>query len=411
MDSTSHTDAQLQNQLPTLICRGTFHQGSHNSFHYPGQQCSAIALSALLYSTLTTVDSWDASNVDEILLLGDKLHFHQLCHLGKNPNDDQKLTLDEVPNGVTMLNCTFSNESKEVVAGTTKEKGELDDFPTLEDAFRKCETENSVGIVLRILDYCVGCINKSPAWYLIDSHASNSEGLSDERGTAVVLKFESSSEITNHERCFVENQTTLSHDPDLSFEALIVETKKVQCQESEISVVPSIKLFSLTSSHGKCQIFSSSLCRLEEDNKIDDNTIDFFILNSIDSFLDEDKRDNVHVFNSCFYSKLSQNFNPKTTRNWTKSVNIFEKDFVVLPVCHSDHWILIIIKMVIPNLSIMVLDSANEKRVPHANVERMVKRYLEDEWCAKCSSQQELTFRDSRYAVVSKQTTRTAVFS
>ena len=54
-----------------------------------------------------------------------------------------------------------------------------------------------------------------------------------------------------------------------------------------------------------------------------------------------------------------------------------------------------------------VVDSANEERVPRANVERTVKRYLEDEWCAKRSSQQELTFQDSRYAVVSQQTNNT----
>ena len=53
------------------------------------------------------VDSWGASNVDGTLLLGDKIHLQQLSHLKKNPNDDQKLTLDEVPNGVTMLNYTL----------------------------------------------------------------------------------------------------------------------------------------------------------------------------------------------------------------------------------------------------------------------------------------------------------------
>ena len=105
--------------------------------------------------------------------------------------------------------------------------------------------------------------------------------------------------------------------------------------------------------------------------------------------------------------KISQNFNPKTTRNWTKTVNIFEKDFVVLPVCHNDHWILIIVKMAIPNISIMVLDSANEERVPRVNVERTIRRYLEDEWCAKRSSQQELAFQDSKYAVVPQQTNNT----
>lgn len=58
----------------------------------------------------------------------------------------------------------------------------------------------------------------------------------------MVLKFESSSEIADHVRRFVDNQTTLSHDTDLSFEALILKTKRAQCNESEVSVVPSIKL-------------------------------------------------------------------------------------------------------------------------------------------------------------------------
>ena len=407
-DNESGFHSVSQNQPPTLICRGTFHQGSHDSFHYSGQQCSAIALAAIFYSSLTAVDTWESSNVDEILLLGDKIHFNQLCHLKRNPNGDQKLTLDEVPNGVMMLNYTFSNEDKEIVAGTIRKKGDLDnDFPTLEDALRKCQGKNAAGIVLRILDYCVGCINVSSSWYLVDSHARNSVGLTDESGTAVVLKFASSSELASHVRHFVENQTTLSRDTDLSFEALIVKARKVQCKENNVSVVPSVKLFSWTSLHGKCEIFSTSVCRLEEGKKIDDNTVDFFILHSIDSLLEEDKRDNLHVFNSCFYAKIAKNFNPKSTRHWTKKINIFEKDFVILPVCQNDHWILIIVKMVFPKVSVMVLDSANEERIPRVNVERTVKRYLEDEWCAKRSVQQDLIFQSTKYPVVPQQTNNT----
>ena len=412
VNSDEHSDNEngfhsvsLQNHSPNLICRGTFHQGWHDSFHYPGQQCSCIALAALFYSTLIAVDTWKATNIDEILFLGDKIHFYQLCHLKKNPNDDQKLTLDEVPNGVIMLNHAFSNEDKEIVAGTIKKEGDLDNgFSTLEDAFRKCQGKNVTGIVLRVLDYCVGCINESSSWYLVDSHARNSEGFIDESGTAVVLKIKSSSELANHVRHFVEKQTTLPRDTDLSFEALIVKARKVQSKESGVSIIPTMKLFSWASSHGKCEIFSTSLCRLEEGEKIDDNTVDFFILHSIDSLVEEDKRNNLHVFNSCFYAKIKRNFNPNTTSHWTKKINIFEKDFVVLPVCHNDHWILVIIKMVFPKVSMAILDSANAERIPRVNVERTVKRYLEDEWCAKRSSQQDLIFQSSRYPVVPQQT-------
>lgn len=187
-----------------------------------------IALVAIFYSTLIAVDTWKATNVDEVLLLGDKIHFNQLCYLKKNPKDDQKLTLDEVPNRVIMLNFTFSNDSKEIVAGTIKKESDLDNgFPTLEDAFRKCQSEKGTGIVLRVLDYCIGCVNGSSSWYLVDSHARNSEGLIDESGTAVALQITSSSELANHVRHFVEKQTTLRpRDRDLSFEALIVKARK-----------------------------------------------------------------------------------------------------------------------------------------------------------------------------------------
>lgn len=168
-----------------------------------------------------------------------------------------------------------------------------------------------------------------------------------------------------------------------------------------------MKLFSWTASHGKWEIFSTSLSRLEEGKKLDDNTVDFFILHSIDSLVEEDKRDNLHVFNSCFYAKIERNFNPKTIRHWTKKTNIFEKDFVVFPVCHNDHWILVIIRMAFPRVSMTILDSANAERVPPLNVDRIVKRYVKDEWFAKRSSQQELLFEGSRYPVVPQQTNDT----
>ena len=391
------------NNSPNLICRGTFHQGCHDSFHYPGQQCSAIALAAIFYSTIKSVDTWKSTNVDEILLLGDKIHFYQVCHLKKDPNGDQKLTLDEVPNGLTMLNYTFSNEGREIVAGSLKKEDDPDnDFPTLEEALRKCQ--GATGMVLRVLDYCVGCIKESSSWCLVDSHARNSEGFIDENGTAVVLKFKSLSELANYVRRFVEKQTTLPRDADLSFEALIVKVRKVQNEDSNVSIVPTMKLFSWASSHGQCEIFSTSLCRLEEGKKLDDNTVDFYILHSIKSLVEEDKRDDLHVFNSCFYAKIEKNLNPQTTRHWTKRTNIFEKNFVILPVCYNDHWILIVIKVVFPEVSMTILDSANAERIPRVHVERTVKRYLEEEWCAKYSSQQDLVFKGSRYPVVPQQT-------
>lgn len=60
--------------------------------------------------------------------------------------------------------------------------------------------------------------------------------------------------------------------------------------------------------------------------------------------------------------------------------------------------------MVFPEVSMTILDSANAERIPRVHVERTVKRYLEEEWCAKYSSQQDLVFKGSRYPVVPQQT-------
>ena len=56
--------------------------------------------------------------------------------------------------------------------------------------------------------------------------------------------------------------------------------------------------------------------------------------------------------------------------------------------------------MVFPEVSMTILDSANAERIPGVHVDRTVKRYLEDEWRTKHSSQQDLVFQGSKYLVV-----------
>ena len=48
------------------VCRGSFHQSWHEDFQCPGQQCSSITLTSLLYTAVTPVESWKASDLDQI---------------------------------------------------------------------------------------------------------------------------------------------------------------------------------------------------------------------------------------------------------------------------------------------------------------------------------------------------------
>lgn len=51
------------------LCRGSFHQSWHEDFQCPGQQCSSITLTSLLYTTVKPVESWKASDLDQVLRL------------------------------------------------------------------------------------------------------------------------------------------------------------------------------------------------------------------------------------------------------------------------------------------------------------------------------------------------------
>ena len=115
-----------------------------------------------------------------------------------------------------------------------------------------------------------------------------------------------------------------------------------------------------------------------------------------------------NIFSSCFYKKLTD-FDPNRIRNWTKRVNIFNKDFVVIPVCTGSHWILLIVKMNHgAGISMMILDSANRSSQKSSlTLERRIKSYLNDEWVAQTKhqlkSQSTISFEEVSYTNVPQQ--------
>lgn len=80
------------------------------------------------------------------------------------------------------------------------------------------------------------------------------------------------------------------------------------------------------------------------------------------SSLNEDIRDKVHIFNSFFYRRLASSPIPSKVRcidddeggkdkisgfdrvkSWTRKLNIFEKEFLFIPVNENLHWFLVVI--------------------------------------------------------------------
>lgn len=97
---------------------------------------------------------------------------------------------------------------------------------------------------------------------------------------------------------------------------------------------------------------------LGEDQFLNDVIIDFYLKYLTLEILSESDQHRTHVFSSYFYKRLtsphaqaaesSVPLSPAAKRHarvqkWTKNVNIFEKDFVVIPINEHAHWFLAII--------------------------------------------------------------------
>ena len=110
---------------------------------------------------------------------------------------------------------------------------------------------------------------------------------------------------------------------------------------------PSSKLNGVT-------ITSEDMLCLKPSIYLNDIIIDFFLKYLIEVKLTSKQKERLHLFSTFFYERLTQrNTNsdqPKTpttmhrmVKSWTKNVDIFDKDFLVIPINESAHWFLVII--------------------------------------------------------------------
>ncbi|ERF74852.1 hypothetical protein EPUS_03236 [Endocarpon pusillum Z07020] len=95
----------------------------------------------------------------------------------------------------------------------------------------------------------------------------------------------------------------------------------------------------------------ADLLRLDEDEFLNDNLIGFF-LRYLEYHLEQNRPEiaqRVYFYNSYFYERLMQTskgqkgINYGSVQKWTRNIDIFERDFVIVPVNESYHWYVVII--------------------------------------------------------------------
>ena len=91
--------------------------------------------------------------------------------------------------------------------------------------------------------------------------------------------------------------------------------------------------------------------RLDPTNYLNDQLVDFKIKHMMNEVYNT-RSQSVHAFNCLFFSKLTQEISVKKgyslVQRWTKNVDIFQKEMVIIPINQSTHWSVLFI--LFPNL-------------------------------------------------------------
>ncbi|XP_071956317.1 uncharacterized protein [Antedon mediterranea] len=113
-------------------------------------------------------------------------------------------------------------------------------------------------------------------------------------------------------------------------------------------------------SKGRISVTSEDLSCLEDGEFINDVIIDFYLKYLLHEVLSEEVRERTHIFSSFFYKRLSKRVNTLSkfelgphksvperrhshVKSWTRNIDLFQKDFIVIPVNESAHWYVAIV--------------------------------------------------------------------
>jgi len=154
---------------------------------------------------------------------------------------------------------------------------------------------------------------------------------------------------------------------------------------------------------------------LEHDTFLNDIIIDFYLTYLRYTILPIEDRTTVHIFSTMFYKRLMQapkknakkvasyETDPALTSaekrqfrvaGWTKSVDLFDKDLLIIPICEHSHWYLLLVvkpglitspvrseeRAMLGEPFIIVLDSMGGTK---DSAVRNIRQYLACEWTKK----------------------------
>ncbi|OAF65697.1 Actin-like protein 4, partial [Intoshia linei] len=132
---------------------------------------------------------------------------------------------------------------------------------------------------------------------------------------------------------------------------------------------------------------------LEDGNYINDIIITFYNMYIYNELIDDSVRKRVYFYNTFFYQQInnSRNFNESynKVKKWTKDINIFDMEFLFIPIHNIDHWYLIIVHFQGNKSTIYILNSVTYINTSYKSP-MAIKRYLLAEWNSKMKTPDKL---------------------
>lgn len=95
------------------------------------------------------------------------------------------------------------------------------------------------------------------------------------------------------------------------------------------------------------ELDDKSFYTLEKRQMLNDTIVEYYMVHCLKE-LKPEKSELFHIFNPFFYKKLSHKHKSpdeldKLSRTWDKNIRLFDKKYLIIPVCSYGHWVLVII--------------------------------------------------------------------
>jgi len=202
------------------------------------------------------------------------------------------------------------------------------------------------------LDYCTGFINLSslhlgPFYSPISRRAKNKK---------IILEIDAVSEETKH---ILSSIYVAPIFDNITFggakEMLMNSLEKPDDVVESVGETSNDELFIYPPGPGGLSITSNDYACLNKEIYLNDVIIDFYLKYLYNEVLSPEKRDRSYIFSQFFYKSLTNMAYNKDeglsaaqkrharVANWTKNVDIFKKDFVIVPINQHSHWFVAIV--------------------------------------------------------------------